>query len=203
MGATPSASGAIRLTNATAIKQRDPGNANDLNVIGVDGSNVCTMGDFQHCDWAVIQAKTNIGLLSGDDSGNYIWLWQHGTAHWQSGGPIVGFTSQLSPYSVHEEVVVAAPAGGTTTLAASEYAVEFVQVGTAQGQAASGSGGNVDFPIPSAGKGYRKHVYNGCTGNIVCRKAGGGGVASVTIATTKMAIVWVKSDGVYRHEADT
>jgi hypothetical protein len=204
LGGTPAVTGALRLTNNTGLYFRNAGNSRDVPTLVYDSSDILNVGDWQANGntWAILNAKTNVGVLVGDDGASYTWLWQHGSIGWQNGGPIRGYTGQASPYSVHQEVVVAAPSGGTTTLAASEYAMELIQVSTALGAAAAGTGGNIDFPTPSAGLGYRKHVYNGATTSITCRKAGGGG-GTVVILSGKSAIIWVKSDGCYRQTPDT
>lgn len=201
IGSTFASAGNVRVPNATTILAfRNAANSGDKTVFSSDSSN-----NLFFCNVFPSDSTSVPQLFVCPSSWGYLRIGDSNIMQWNSGTllgsvPYIGDTS-ASPWGAHGEVQVAAPNGGTTTLAAGEYCYHMIIVGATFGGSTAGlTGGNVDFPTPAAGSGYTKFVYNGTQNALTLRKAGGGG-NTVTHNSGLVCCVFVTSAGVQRVSA--
>lgn len=207
IGASPATTGDIRTVNGFSLWSRTTTPAN-VPILMFDSSNELYIGSDSGFGGVAPQAQSiklyaSTAVQFGIGGTTYLYVNGGAIEAWK---PITGSSGGSSPYGVHGETgAVAAPNGGTTTLSASEYKNQLIQVCSQVGAGTVGTGtGNVDFPTPAAGAGYWKWVYDGCqTGPSTLRRAGGGGNTTTGPAVGKVAGFWVTSGGVWRMTTDS
>lgn len=204
-GATPSASGLIRTTNATQVFITMASGANDLGIISTNGTSVYIGSDSALSAASQVSAISMYPTAGGAIAmglGGSTWLYlPNGSAAIEAWKPLMGSGSGSSPYAVHGEAI-SAMADATYTIPSSEYkysVIKFTQAMTA-GRQANLPGVGTDGPGA-----YWKYIRNLTTGGFALTiGATSGGAGTVVIANGKGAFVLIdNTNGAVRMTPDT
>jgi hypothetical protein len=148
IGATPAASGGVRLANATGVCTRNVGNTADVCSTFVDGSDWLYLGSdgvfAKQAAYAYLDAVNQLRFAINGAAIAYVT-----STSLLSTVPIYGTSS---PYGVHGKTTVTTT--GTFTLASADYALEAIML-------TGGTAGTVTFPTPSDdAHAYTKTIIN-------------------------------------------
>lgn len=169
IGATPSATGDVRMQGVSAIKAIRAGT--DYNVLNISLGSFIDIGDSAGSEF--ISARPGAGgifrVLSGAAAFEAFTVTE---TQVQAGYPIVGTINNTSPYSVHAKTTVAT--AGTHTMTATEYSPDAIMF-------SASTGGTYTFPLPAtdAGAYYKTIIYTGNSSAVITN--GGGAPKNVTV----------------------
>lgn len=184
IGATPATVGAVRLANNTIIYSRDSGNTADIQLVGLNASNLALFGV------AGTNAQVTGTTIDMQAGGNYALLLNNFSL--QSAAPIIGDTRNTAPYGVHGGVAKTVPSDANYTLLATEYCYDWIEMTLT----AWTIDRTITVPAPaSKAAGYYKTFKNMSGTRQMTISTGAG--ATLVIAINGVRRVWVDNGGVF------
>ncbi|AKU96995.1 hypothetical protein AKJ09_03659 [Labilithrix luteola] len=182
-GSTPAAAGAVRLTNATDIRFRNPSNTADTVLATVDSSNYIRFGLSGEPQGYVAHGGGQFGWYSAS---KYYFLAT--TNSLQTSVPIVG-DGAGSPYSVHGFVAVPFPSDANYTVTAAQYCNRHIYFMNGSWTVAR----TITLPSPATqALGYYVHITNATNFTITVSTGVG---SNKTLATNVSQLFWIDSTG--------
>lgn len=190
VGATPATTGAVRLANGSIIKARDVGNTNDRVICDVTSSNEIFIGTdsgFTATQWGTMRIAAGSPIIIGTTVYQNLHV---DSAALKTLYPIIGYSGDNSPYSVHGGVAHTFAADTNYTVTAAQFALDRLRFNTGSWT----TGRTVTLPHPaSVAVGYYKTIFNNTTQTITVSTGTG---TTKTLATTLAQRFWFDSDGV-------
>lgn len=168
-GATPSATEAIMLSTGSKAAIRNGANTGDIVLVGLTSDNIHLGNRTNAFQGDIIANIVTGGAFRVESQAAQNYIIEASTSLVRCGMPVVGHTSQSSPYGVHGFVTFAFAADANYVVTAAQYALDQIKFTTG----AITAGRTVTFPAPATdAASYEKTVWNGTTQTLTISNGG-------------------------------